>query len=59
MFSDFHYVDNPLAKDLGIRGLGSRGRGVWLGGRCVDCVDLGGRLGFDLERMQTRGELLC
>ncbi len=59
MFSSFLYVDNPLARDTGIRGLGSRGRCEWLGGRGVDCVDLCRCLGFDLERMQTRGELLC
>lgn len=58
MFTDFLLCDNPLAKDMEIRGLGRCGR--WLDGRSVDyCVDLCGRLGFDLERMQTRGELVC
>lgn len=59
MFSDFLHVDNRLAKDTEIRGLGSSGRCEWLRSRGVDCLDLCGSLGFDLERMQTRGELLC
>ena len=59
MFSDFLHGDNPLAKDTEIWGLGSCRRCEWLGERRVDCLDLCGGLGFDLERMQTRVELLC
>ena len=59
MFSELLHVDNALAKDTEIRRLGSNGRCEWLSRRGIDCLDLCGRLGFNLERMQTRGELLC